>query len=282
MSSVRFLDRPGEPRLAWRLDVPPGAPAGRVLLIHGYADHLGRFDHVAIDWVERGLAVARFDLRGHGRSEGTRGHVMSVAEYVADARAVLAQLDREPSWSGIPSLPVLFGHSLGALVGAKVALDAADRIAGFASTSPFFAVKQKIHPVQYQAGKLAQKVFPKLRQASRLEGTDMTHDRIAATSYDRDEYHFGHVTTGFFFAALDAQTEVLERAPQMRTPLFCIAAGDDRVVDVAATRSFFERAGSAEKELDVRAGLFHEVLNETDWRDHSARLAERMRRWSGA
>jgi alpha-beta hydrolase superfamily lysophospholipase len=85
---------------------------------------------------------------------------------------------------------------------------------------------------------------------------------------------------GFFFAVQDAQNEVMERASQVRQPLFCIAAGEDRVVDVGATKQFFERAGSAEKELDVRAGLFHEVLNETDWRDTASRLAERMLRWS--
>jgi alpha-beta hydrolase superfamily lysophospholipase len=282
MSSVRFLDRPGQPRLAWRLDVPSGKPSGKVLLIHGYADHLGRFDHVAIAWAERGLAVARFDLRGHGRSGGPRGHVMSVAEYVTDAYDALTAVEGESDWKNIPSRPILFGHSLGALVGTKVALDMGDRIAGFASTSPFYAVKQRVSPIEYNAGKLAVKVFPKLRQSSRLEGTDMTHDPRAATSYDRDEYHFGHITMGFFFAAQYAQNEVLERANELRQPLFCIAAGEDRVVDVNATRRFFELAGSTEKELDVRPELFHEVLNETDWRDHATRLAERMLRWSAA
>ena len=146
MSSVRFLDRPGQPRLAWRLDVPSGAPSGKVLLIHGYADHLGRFDHVAMYWTERGLAVARLDLRGHGQSEGSRGHVMSIAEYVGDVQAIISALDGEPTWTAIPSRPILFGHSLGALIAAKLSLEAGDRIAGFASTSPFFAVKQRVHP----------------------------------------------------------------------------------------------------------------------------------------
>ncbi|HVW26281.1 MAG TPA: lysophospholipase [Polyangiaceae bacterium] len=282
MSSLRFLDRPDQPRLAWRLDVPSGAPSGRVLLIHGYADHLGRFDHVAMYWTERGLAVARLDLRGHGQSEGSRGHVMSIAEYVGDVQGVLSALEREPAWTAIPSRPILFGHSLGALIAAEVALEVGDGIAGFASTSPFFAVKQRVHPIEYNAGKIAQKVFPKLRQSSRLHGTDMTHDPRAAASYDRDEYHFGHITMGFFFAALEAQNDVLERARAIRQPLFCIAAGEDRVVDVEATKRFFERAGSSEKELDVRPGLFHEILNETDWRDHAGRLADRMRRWSAA
>ena len=44
-------------------------------------------------------------------------------------------------------------------------------------------------------------------------------------------------------------------------------------------RRFFDLVGSVEKELEVREGLFHEVLNEPDWRDHSEKLATRMLRW---
>src|ERR1700753_3971354 len=102
MSSVRFLSRPSEPRLAWSLDTPSGAAAGKVLLIHGYADHSGRFDHVTRVWTDRGFAVGRFDLRGHGRSEGPRGHVMNVGEYARDALDVLAALEGEAAWVGAP------------------------------------------------------------------------------------------------------------------------------------------------------------------------------------
>ena len=281
MAQAQFLDRPGEPRLSWQLDAPAQGARGKVLLVHGYADHMARFDHVTKAWVERGLVVGRFDLRGHGRSEGTRGHVMSVAEYVGDAQAVLAKLENEPAWKSAPGRPVLFGHSLGGLISTKLALQLGDRVAGFASTSPFFAVKRRVTPIEFYGGKLALRLFPRLRQPSRLEGVDMTHDANIAASYDRDPYHFGHVTIGFFFAVLDAQNEALDRAPELAVPLFCIAAGEDRVVDLAATERFFERAGSAEKELDISPGSFHELLNELDWKHHASRLAERMLQWSG-
>src|SRR5262245_23118287 len=109
MSSVHFLDRPGEPRLAWWLDAPAGKVAGKVLLIHGYADHSARFDHVAKVWNDYGLVVARFDLRGHGLSDGPRGHVAKVSDYVRDAQGVLGALSQEPAWAGAPGRPALFG-----------------------------------------------------------------------------------------------------------------------------------------------------------------------------
>ncbi len=282
MSSVQFLERPGEPRLAWFLDVPAAKAAGKVLLIHGYADHSDRFEHVARFWAERGLVVARFDLRGHGRSGGTRGHVMSVDEYVNDARAVLAALEKEPAWKDAPGRPVIFGHSLGGLIASELALAVGKDIAGVASTSPFFGPKRQMTAFERVGGKFARKVAPTLRQSSGLSGSDMTHDTAIAENYDRDPYRFGHVTVGWFFAMLDAQRDVLARAGAIEGPLFCIAAGDDRVVSLAETERFFELAGSAEKELDVSAGSFHELLNEPEWRHHAGRLADRMLRWSAA
>lgn len=282
MSSVHYLDRPGEPRLAWWLDLPSVPIAGKVLLIHGYDDHSARFDHVVRAWNERGLAVARFDLRGHGRSGGPRGHVTTFAEYVRDGQAILATLDEEGAWKSAPGRPILFGHSLGGLVASEVALAMGDRIAGLACTSPFFGLKRPISTVERVGGKVARKLFPKFRQSSGLVGSDLTHDVEAARSYDRDPLRFGHATAGWLFAVFDSQNKMLDRATDLRGPLFCIAAGDDRVVSNEATEQFFQRAGSREKELDVVAGSFHELLNEPDWREQASRLAERMLRWSAA
>src|SRR5262245_6832481 len=100
MQSWQSLDRPGQPRLAFHVETPSGAPRGRVLMVHGYAEHSARYDHVVPLWLERGLAVARFDLRGHGRSEGTRGHVDRFEDYVMDVRDLLARLKDEASFRG--------------------------------------------------------------------------------------------------------------------------------------------------------------------------------------
>ena len=280
MSSVHFLDRPGEPRLAWWLDAPRGPARGKVLLIHGYADHSARFDHVVRVWNEHGLVVGRFDLRGHGLSDGARGYVTKVSEYVSDAQAAVDALGREPTWTAAPGKPVIFGHSLGGLVASKLAIAMGDRIAGLACTSPFFGLKNMPPRVLLAGARFARKVFPKWRQSSGLSGSDMTHDAELARQYDKDPLRFGHITAGFLLAVLEEQTEILARARDLSGPLYCIVAGEDRVVSNAATERFFQRVGSRDKELVVRPGLFHELLNEPDWRDHASRLAERMVRWS--
>jgi acylglycerol lipase len=279
MTSMRAFERPGEPRLSFRVDPPArGSSLGRVLLIHGYADHSARFDRIVDLWTERGLSVARLDLRGHGQSEGPRGHIHRFTDYVRDVTDLLTKLENMPEWHA-ESRPVLFGHSMGGLIATHAALTLGSRVAGLALTSPFFEVAKPPLAIQRALGPIVARIAPTLRQPSGLQGRDMTHDAAIAQAYDADPLGFAHVTVGWFSEITRAQTEIMDRAPTLRLPCFCIAAGDDRAVSVAATRRFFSRLGSSEKELDVRPGLFHEVLNEPDYREHAGRLADHMLRW---
>jgi alpha-beta hydrolase superfamily lysophospholipase len=280
---MQFLERRGRYRLGFRVDPAKGAARGRVLLIHGYADHAARFDHVAQDWNERGLTVARFDLTGHGTSGGPRGHIAEFDDYLADVRDVLAALAKEPSWNGTDGAPkklVLFGHSMGALIALHTALLLGSDVAGVAATSPFLAPAKKVPAFQIALGRLVSRFAPGLRQPSGLRGEDMCHDAAVVARYDTDQLRFNHVTVGWFVAISRAQEELFARVPALRAPVYCIAAGDDRVVSLDATRRLFERIGSPSKELEVRDALFHEVLNEPDWREHSRKLAERMLPWA--
>jgi alpha-beta hydrolase superfamily lysophospholipase len=276
---MKYLERPGEPKIAYRIESPDGDARGRVLLVHGYAEHSARYDRVVTLFRERGLAVARLDLRGHGESEGPRGHVASFADYVRDVGDLLTLLELDPAWRG-PKQPVLFGHSLGGLISTYTALANSSRLAGLALTSPFYGLAQKLPRLQLMLGKAVARIAPTLRQPSNLKGTDLTHDTALATTYDQDPLHFGHVTVGWFNQVSKAQEALPAKARSLTLPVYCIAAGDDRVVDVAATRRVVGSFQSADKELVVEPGLFHEVLNEPSWRDHAARLAERMVRWS--
>lgn len=248
-------------------------------MVHGYAEHSARYDHVVADWRGRGLTCARLDLRGHGRSEGARGHVNRFSDYVDDVIAFVSSLAGEPEWQG-GRAPVVFGHSMGALLAAHVVLGMKNAVAGLALTSPFLGLAKPVPRVQHALGTFVARILPGLRQPSGLQGKDISHDPEIVARYDTDPLGFRHVTVRWFVEVERAQAALLRAAPQFDLPIFAIAAGDDRVVSLAAVRRFFETVSSREKELDVRPGLFHEVLNEPDWRDHTARLGERMLSWS--
>jgi alpha-beta hydrolase superfamily lysophospholipase len=282
MNDWQSLDRLGEPRLAFHVQKPSGATRGRVLMVHGYADHSARYDHVVARWLEQGLTVARFDLRGHGRSGGPRGHVDHFEDYVRDVRDLLNRLRDEPVWAASVGKPILFAHSMGGLISSYAAAELGDGIAGLAMTSPFFGVARPVPAIQVAIGKVVARVAPRLRQPSGLQAGDMTHDAARVKAYAEDPLGFQHVTVGWFLEIQRAQASAVDVARRLSVPVFCIAGGDDRVVSLDATRRFFGALGTATRaELVVLPGLFHEVLNEPEYRELATRLGDRMISWVG-
>jgi alpha-beta hydrolase superfamily lysophospholipase len=73
---------------AYRWDAK--SPRYVAVLVHGYAEHAGRYEHVARALVDRGAAVYAADHVGHGRSEGEAAVVADIEDIVADTRKVIA------------------------------------------------------------------------------------------------------------------------------------------------------------------------------------------------
>src|SRR4029077_10149052 len=81
--------------------VPPD-PHAVVVVAHGFAEHGGRYAHLAERLNQAGYAVRIPDHRGHGRSEGARTSVVRFDDYVADLLSII-ELSRG-DWRGRPIL----------------------------------------------------------------------------------------------------------------------------------------------------------------------------------
>lgn len=109
-----------------------GEPRGGVTLVHGAGDHGGRYLAAARALAEADLAVALPDLRGHGRSEGERGHSAGLNEILRDLTSIQEHLAYR-----LPVAPkVLVGQGLGALYAAHYALEQPGSLAGLVLLSP--------------------------------------------------------------------------------------------------------------------------------------------------
>jgi pimeloyl-ACP methyl ester carboxylesterase len=93
---------------AWSVE---GAKSA-VIFVHGLGDHSGSYKHLINHVVPGGYSVYSFDLRGHGRSQGEKGHVGEWNEYREDLRLFINVVKKEENVRRV----FLAGFDLGALV----------------------------------------------------------------------------------------------------------------------------------------------------------------------
>lgn len=256
----------------YQVTVVPPSPRAVVGILHGYAEHGGRYAHVQQAWAEKGLASVAIDLRGHGRAEGARGYCNRFSEYQDDVTE-LARLVEDAA----PKLPAfLFGHSFGGLLAAWSTLADAGSWRGLLLSAPYFKLALEVPGAKRFAARIASRIYPKLALPSGLSGKDVTHDPVKVREYDEDPLVFPKATARWFTEASKAQQTALEGAPRLKLPLYMLLGLGDVVASPEGGRAFFARAGSTDKKLDERPGLFHEVLNEPEWRSAADAMADWM------
>ena len=255
------LERRDAPSLVYSVRRPEGEPVGAALVVHGYAEHSGRYDEVVEALAARGIVAATFDLRGHGRSDGPRGHVERFADFIRDVDDVLEALGRDEAWRRAGP-PVLLGHSLGGLVSFHVALAEPGLVRALVLSSPYFGLALRVPAVKRLAARALSRVVPAFSLPSGLSGADVTTDPERAKAYDGDPLVFPNATARFFTESLAAQVRALEQAPSMRLPLLLLQAADDKVASATASRALFERVGSLRKEFRSCEGCYHEIFND--------------------
>lgn len=255
---------------------PPPERRAALAIVHGYADHAGRYDHVMERFAGDGFVVYAVDLRGHGRSEGRRGHVRRWADYLDDADALLSAIARDE-----PALPLfLHGHSLGGLVVLSHLIERAgrepgSRVRAASVTSPFLGIAAPPPALKLALGRVAGLLAPTLALPNEIDPANLSREPGVGRIYASDPLVFKTVTAGWFREATRAIARVESDVERVRVPTLVLQAGADRVADPKKSKPLFDRMRCEPKRYEEYPEFFHEILNERGWEA----AAETMREW---
>ncbi len=270
-----LMQRAGAPDLA--LYWSPAQDAVAVMVfVHGFGEHMGRYGDVFAAFPR--CHCLGFDLRGHGHSGGSRGHIQRFGDYRTDLAWVL-----ENARSRAPGLPVfLVGHSFGGLVATEAMVTLQEPVAGMILSSPGFAL-QHVPPMWESAmAKLMTHVWPGLARPARIRVDRLSHDPEVAERVRQDPLSLRRVSVRWYTECLGAQRRVLAAGLRLRVPLLCLVAGDDELVVPGVTRAFFDTVASQDKQFELYPDAYHELFQEPDrdvvfelvWRWCEARLGQ--------
>jgi acylglycerol lipase len=231
-------------------------PRADVLVLHGYAEHSGRYRELAHSLVPSGIAVTAVDLRGHGRSDGQRGYVRKFEYYHDDARSALGTLGRDAP-------VIVLGHSLGGLLALDWIISDHPLIAGLVLSSPFLELTNKASSLSRMATRLVAKLTPSMAVKSPLVGLGLSRDKDIVANYTRDPMVFSTINVRWLSEVMHAQDRV-RAYRSLPCPLMFIYGSADQVAAPRASSMLAQQINAPRKDILCREGAYHEVLNELD------------------
>jgi len=255
-----FFNGVRDHRIYYQCWLPEAEPKALLLVVHGLAEHGGRYMNLVNHFLPLGYAVYAVDHLGHGRSEGAWVYVERFTDYtetISSFRGIIR--DRH---KGKPVF--LVGHSMGGLIGAIYLLSHQKELAGAVLSGPAVKAPDNISAVTLFAGKVLSALIPKLGLIQ-LDAEGVCRDPEVVKAYMTDPLVYrGKVTARLGAEMIKAMGQVGAEASRISLPLLILQGGADRLVPPAGAQMLHDGVSSTDRKIILYEGFYHEVFNEPE------------------
>jgi acylglycerol lipase len=256
-------------RLATRAWVPTGEPTAVVVLVHGFAEHVGRHEGLATALVRATYAVHGYDQRGHGYSPGERANVARFEVLLDDLAAFVREV--RSSYRGVPL--VILGHSAGGIVALRTVQEGLCAPHGLILSSPLVRSGVKLPRVVIKVLAALAGPFPRLPTVA-VDPRDISNDPAEADAYRLDPAIYHGPAKGRIAREMVRHGEIaLARAALVRVPTLLLQGTGDRICDGGATGELARALPDAT--LHRYQGGPHELFHD----DHRERATADLLAW---
>jgi len=240
--------------------LPEGEPKAIFLVVHGLAEHSGRYMNVANHLVPLSYAVYGIDHIGHGKSDGERVYVERFQDYT---KTLKNYFDMIREWQ--PKKPIfLIGHSMGGLISVAYLLEHQDELSGAVLSGPSIKVPDNISQAIIFIGKMLSIIIPKTGLIQ-LDSEGVSRDPAVIDAYVNDPLVCtGKVTARLGAELLKTMQGVTKQATKIKLPIMIVQGSDDKLVDPSGAQLLYDLVGSRDKTIKLYNGFYHEVFNEPE------------------
>ncbi|MBA3534238.1 MAG: alpha/beta hydrolase [Ardenticatenales bacterium] len=247
-------------RLSYGQWYPTSEPKAVALVVHGYGEHIGRYQHVIDALVEREYAVFAIDHRGHGQSEGDRACVERFDYFIQDLHLLVRE-----ARDAHPSLPrVMVGHSMGALIATRYALRYGEELDLLVLSGIALQIGDDVPAFVKKIGSVLSTVLPSF-PVGEIGKNTLSRDPEVDRRINADPLHYrGKMKARMGHEMLQAAMESRTRVHQMALPVLIMHGENDKVTNPAGSKFLYETVGSSDKTLKIWDANLHEIFNELE------------------
>lgn len=234
-------------------------PKGVICLVHGLGEHSGRYTHWGEMLNQAGYHLLSYDLRGHGKSGGKRGHVSSFLDYVRDTGALLGEAVKK-----YPGMPLfMYGHSLGGIITVEYVLRRKPKLNGVVVSALSIRTSLQEQKAKIMLSKILGSIIPKSTISSGLVPSTISRDPEVVRRYVDDPLVHHQVSLGWGKSALQTITWIDQHASEWTLPVLFMHGEKDELGYAEGSREYASKI-KADCTLKIWPGMYHEVHNEPE------------------
>ena len=238
---------------------PKNLQEKNILLIHGLGEHSGRYKEFAEFFIKNGIGVYALDLQGHGKSDGKRGHIKSFEEYLESVESSLIFIRKKFLETPI----ILFGHSLGGLIGLNFLIERESKeIESAVISSPWIETAIKIPEYLTLIQKVLKRIFPSLRLNNRLISNHLSKNKDVVSKYDKDELVHNKISLNLYSEVMKSIDNVKEKASRIKAKTFLYHGMSDKIISSKGTIEISKLLKS--HKLKLYDNVYHEPHNDLE------------------
>jgi lysophospholipase len=237
-------------------------------VVHGLGEHAGRYERFAHGMAAHGMATFALDLRGHGHSEGRRGHVDAWSQWVEDTAAFVAYVQ---SLAGGEVVPL--GHSFGGVVMLSAVRSGALReTKRFVLSSPALKLRVRVPAWKATLAGVTSRLAPRLTLDNEVDPATVSRVPEVVAAYRSDPLVHSKISSRLYAEWSRAAADNLEQAGEIHIPFLIVAGSADRLIDPNGSEELHRRAPTSE--LKMFDGRYHEPFNDIGSEEVFGAIAE--------
>jgi alpha-beta hydrolase superfamily lysophospholipase len=230
-----------------------------IALVHGMGEHSGRYRRFAEFLTQKGIAIISFDQRGHGKSQGKKGHITHYNQLLDGIDELLERTRLQ-----FKDKPVfLYGHSMGGNLVLNYALKKPHKVKGLIVTGPLLRLAFEPPVIKVKLAYLMRNLYPAFTLATNLKTEDLSRDKDVVKAYQKDRLVHDRISSSFFINTYEAGLYALQHANELKVPTLLMHGGDDKITSADASEEFAKKARVV---CDFMRwdGMYHEIHNEPE------------------
>ena len=238
--------------------LPAKVPRAILLIVHGLAEHSGRYVNLANYFVPKGYAVYGFDHRGHGRSAGRRGYVSHFTDYLDDLNTFVNIVRNKY----VDTRIFLVGHSMGGTIGTAYAVNHQLELAGLILSGATLKLDPGVSPLLTTLAPLISMLLPRIGTVV-IDASAISRDPAIVDDYVNDPFVYrGKISARLGGELIKTIRKLPPQLPEIKLPTLIMHGTADRLSHPAGSQMLYGRIGSEDKTLKLYEGFYHEIFNE--------------------